>query len=94
MAIVSQVGFRLSGLPPSGASGRVDERWFGEAASKIVVAGSRDQIAHLEAVCGEHGVSFTALGEATGTNISFESGVAVNLADATTRFESGLVDLS
>jgi phosphoribosylformylglycinamidine synthase len=92
MAITSQLGVSVERVP-NGLHDRVDERWFGEAASRIVIAGEVEAIERVARLAGERKIGFTLLGRASGDAIALGS-TRIVLADATDRFERGLVDLS
>lgn len=94
MAIASEVGIRIEGLPVNGPNGRLDERWFGEAPSRIVVAGGTDAISQLESRASAAGLPIVVLGESGGEDIALAGMPVVSVAIATTSYERGLVELS
>jgi phosphoribosylformylglycinamidine synthase len=93
MAILSGVGAQISDTPP-GANGRLDEAWFGEAASRIIVAGDGDSIEQIARTCTERGIPVARLGAVGGEDLIFSSTTRVSLADAGKRFDGALMNLS
>jgi phosphoribosylformylglycinamidine synthase len=69
MALVSGSGMRLTGHVPVGASGRTDEAWFGEAATRVIVAVPEDDLPTLRGRCHAAGVPHLALGRAGGDGL-------------------------
>ena len=94
MAIVSGIGVMVESEPPRGALGRVDEQWFGEAPSRILIAGRAEDLARLTRRCREAGVAMTRLGTAGGEGIVLGRYGAVSLDQATQAYESALVSSS
>ena len=93
MAVVSGIGFVANKLP-NGKGARLDEQFFGEAPSRIVVSGDGASINTVADKCAAAGVLFARLGVVVGDQLAFEQVGAVSLAEAAERFEHGLVDLS
>lgn len=91
MAIVSGLGFLLTGSPPAGESDRVDERWFGEAASRILVAGTAEAIESIEQAASNAGLAVSRLGTTGGTSIDLGLAGATSVARASDAFARGLV---
>ncbi|MCC6790496.1 MAG: phosphoribosylformylglycinamidine synthase subunit PurL [Thermomicrobiales bacterium] len=92
MAIVSNVGCEIdANVKP--AEDRLNEFWFGEGPSRIVIAGEQSAIDRIGTLAGDREIGFTVLGRVTGDVIVIGD-VKVSLADATQRFEIGLVELS
>jgi phosphoribosylformylglycinamidine synthase len=93
MAIASGSGCVIHGDPPVGATGRLDEAWFGEAPSRIIIAGDPAAIATARERCAGAGVATFPLGAVAGTAIVLGS-AQIDLSAATSRFDRALVDLS
>jgi phosphoribosylformylglycinamidine (FGAM) synthase-like enzyme len=93
MAIVSGIGLAVLSSPP-GANGRVDEAWFGEAPSRIVIACDAAVVPDVERRAKTLDVSITCLGTVGGNEITLGEAAPVPLVAARTRYESALVNLS
>jgi phosphoribosylformylglycinamidine synthase len=93
MAIVSAIGVTVDGAIPDGAHDRLDERWFGEAPSRVVIAGAEEVVARIQERAERSGVGCWVIGRAGGDSIRL-GGATVGIAEARDRFERGLEDLS
>ena len=81
MAIVSGAGCVVGEAPPPGATGRTDERWLGEAATRVVVALSEADVPALAARCEAAGVASHRLGRAGGDRLNLAgASIAVDAA--------------
>lgn len=69
MAITSGVGITVDADMRPGAEDRVDEFWFGESPSRIIVAVGNDRGASIERVARERGVPSRRLGIAGGDSV-------------------------
>jgi phosphoribosylformylglycinamidine synthase len=92
MAIASRIGVTVDVNVAEASSTRLDERWFGEAPSRVLVAGAREALIETELRCHGTGLSFLSLGEVGGDRIAVRGLGEVPLQDAIERFEQGLVD--
>ncbi len=71
MAIQSRIGFLIDSKFSQIESGRLDEHWFGESATRIIVAASVGQTALILDHCESAGIPAVRLGMAKGTALSF-----------------------
>jgi phosphoribosylformylglycinamidine synthase len=90
MAIHSECGAIID----LGERGRLDEQWFGEAASRVIVAGTTDELAVVQQRCDAAGVPFTRIGSAGGRRLSLGSHGSVALDAVRSRFDAALDQLS
>ncbi len=90
MAIASGVGMTMEAEVPGGASGRVDEAWFGEAPGRIVVAGPEEHVEALIASAVGAGVTSTRLGRAGGSRFVASGEIDVEIAELAAAYASGL----
>ena len=93
MAIASGIGIRIEENHLR-ESERCDATWFGEAPSRIIVSGDSATIASISDRCAVAGVPFRSIGFAGGDAIIAGEWLSLPVAEATNRFERGLVDLS
>jgi phosphoribosylformylglycinamidine synthase len=94
MAIVSGTGVIVEIEPPPGALGRLDEQWFGEAPSRIIIACRAEDLDRLTRRCQEAGVAIMRLGTAGGEGIVLGRSGAVSLDLATRAYEGALISSS
>jgi phosphoribosylformylglycinamidine synthase subunit PurL len=94
MAIASGVGMVVNGSELEQLADRMDACWFGEASSRVLVAGPPTEIAAFQFECRSAEVLCTTIGMAGGDRIELGPSIAVKLSDASVRFESGLTNLS
>jgi hypothetical protein len=88
MAIVSGIGATLEAAE---TTGRVDEHWFGEAASTIVVACEPSLVARISSRASSAGIAFRTLGVVGGEEIRFNGTAArVSLSRAASVYDLGL----
>jgi phosphoribosylformylglycinamidine (FGAM) synthase-like enzyme len=79
MALQSGVGVTVNGSVPGGATGRRDERWFGEVASSVVVACSPDRVEEIEQLASAASVPIIRIGRTGGDLITLADDVSVDL---------------
>ncbi|HET8522219.1 MAG TPA: phosphoribosylformylglycinamidine synthase subunit PurL [Thermomicrobiales bacterium] len=91
MAIASGCGVAATGTPPAGEHGRVDEQWFGEAASRVIVACADADVAEVRRRCAGAGpvIDVIDLGNAGGNSIQMGDSV-VSLDAARERYDHAL----
>lgn len=96
MAIASGVGIRVERSPPAGRLDRLDELWFGEVPSRIVIACDLDDVDEIERRCTAASpiVACMQLGRAGGHTIALLDHGSVTLAAAAKTFESALTGSS
>ncbi|MGE3799040.1 MAG: phosphoribosylformylglycinamidine synthase subunit PurL, partial [Thermomicrobiales bacterium] len=87
MAIVSGIGAVVD-LPES-PGGRVDEQWFGEGASTIVVAADPEAESDIHSIASAFGVNVTRLGQTGESGLVFNGGKAIPLSALSVSFEHG-----
>jgi phosphoribosylformylglycinamidine synthase len=80
MALVSGVGVVADGEVPAGAHGRRDERWFGEAAPRVLVACSPESAEATVRLVSNSGVPVARLGRVGGDLVVLGQDGAVALA--------------
>ncbi len=90
MAIQSRVGFELVSEFTQSHGVRLDEYWFGESATRIIVAVGKDQSGSVIERCRTAGIPAARLGTAGGSLLRFPGIGEVSLDEATERFESAL----
>jgi phosphoribosylformylglycinamidine synthase len=87
MALVSGVGVSVDGNVPAGATGRRDERWFGEAASSVIVACPSESVEDVEFLAMAASVPCARIGRTGGAVValcddgSVELSILVGAAD-------------
>lgn len=90
MAIQSRIGFEMdTGFSQSGA-GRHDVWWFGESATRVIVAAAKKQSGLILDRCRSVGIPAVYLGVAGGTALSFPGLGDILVDDATEKFEAAL----
>jgi phosphoribosylformylglycinamidine synthase len=94
MATVSGIGFALNPGAFDDGPSRLDARWFGEAPTRIIVAGPAPNIEVFADRCVESGDLCRVIGAVGGSGIRLDEDVEIDLAEAITRFERGLLELS
>jgi phosphoribosylformylglycinamidine synthase len=96
MAIASDCGVTVDAEIPTGLNGRIDEQWFGEAPSRIIIACPEAVIDELMRQCAASvpSIECVKLGTARGDTIALGADVTVSLADARERYEQALTRLS
>jgi phosphoribosylformylglycinamidine synthase len=94
MAIVSGVGVTITAADLPNGAGRSDERWFGEAPSRVVIASPASDARIVEERCAAAAVPVTRLGEVGGEAIAIAPAIRVSLAEARGRYEGALIGLS
>ena len=94
MAIASGIGVKLTGEHLQNFAKRSDEIWFGEAPSRVLIAGGAEEIGAIQAACRTEGISCVVIGTVGGDTIALEATMVVDLAEARARFQGGLTDLS
>jgi len=94
MAIASGVGMVVNGSELEQLADRMDACWFGEASSRVLVAGPPTEIAVFQSECHSAEVPCAIIGTAGGDRIELGPSIVVELSDASVRFESGLTNLS
>jgi phosphoribosylformylglycinamidine synthase len=90
MALVSGGGLVVDQPIPNGVGGRLDERWFGEAASLVVIACASDRTDAVEAVGRRHDVPVRRIGRAGGRDVVLGSEVSIDLDRLARASESAL----
>ncbi len=93
MAIVSDVGV-VARAVLGGAGGRIDETWFGEAPSRVLVACDAATAAELERRARSLGIPVMRIATTGGDEILLGDAAPVQVATARTCHENALRDLS
>jgi hypothetical protein len=91
MALVSGVGVTVDGIVPAGATGRRDERWFGEVASSVVVVCPPDNVGEIERLSAEASVPCARVGHTGGDAVVLGDDGAPALAILAKAAERALV---
>lgn len=91
MALVSGIGAVIDAPPPHGRHGRLDERWFGEAASRVVVADGPAAIARVRSRCQEDDVPAVAIGRVGGHRLALSEDAAATLEELSFAYQRALV---
>ncbi len=94
MAIAAGVGFTLRADMNPAPDGRTDTMWFGEAATRVVVACRPDQADRLKLRCREADVACHWLGLAEGDRLDLGRYGSVALHDARERYDQALLNFS
>ncbi len=94
MAIAAGVGFSLQNEALRSPDGRIDTTWFGESASRVIVACRPDQADRLKHHCQQAGVRCLWLGLADGERLDFGEFGSIPLSAARENYELALVNLS
>jgi hypothetical protein len=71
MAIASNVGAKVDSTYIISRSERVDEAWFGESASQILVTSDPASRERFESMLNDAGVTFMLLGETGSEHLDF-----------------------
>jgi len=90
MAIASGIGASVELPPANKGDQRVDSRWFGEAASLVLVASDPEHEAALIQRSRLRGVDVARIGETGGDQLLFDGAGSIRLETAIHAFESGL----
>ncbi|MEA2515618.1 MAG: phosphoribosylformylglycinamidine synthase subunit PurL [Thermomicrobiales bacterium] len=93
MAIVSNVGVEVPSLP-IGTDQRIDDVWFGEAASRIVITCDSDTLPEIGPRAEALQVPLVRLGIVGGSDIAFGGAARLPLAVVRARYEGALDYLS
>ena len=88
-----QAAARRSG-PPDDSDGRTDAAWFGEAASRVVIACGPEVVPELERRAASVQLPFARLGLVGGDVIALGHVARVPLAVARNRYDEALENLS
>ncbi len=91
MALASGVGATIDGDVPTGANGRLDEAWFGEAPNRVVAACGESSVDEMRSRCDAAGVSVYRLGRVEGAMLRSGAIGSVDLAEARQAFEAALL---
>ncbi|MGI8477617.1 MAG: AIR synthase-related protein, partial [Thermomicrobiales bacterium] len=91
MAMASGIGFTLDPGASVPEGHRRDAWWFGEGASRILAAGTPEEMEALAGRCGAAGIDVLRLGRATGDALDFGLAAPVPLASATARHAAALL---
>ena len=94
MAITSGIGIVVNVGAFDEGPPRLDARWFGEAPSRVIVAGPASDIEAFADLCERTGEVCKPIGVVGGSVIRLDSDIEISLAEATARFETGLLELS
>jgi hypothetical protein len=86
----------VSGTVPRGANGRLDEAWFGEAPSRILVACAEAEAAEVKRRCAAAtpSVDCVELGRAGGDALRLARDSVISLDEAREQYERALDSLS
>jgi phosphoribosylformylglycinamidine synthase len=87
MALASGIGATVESVPDTG---RHDLTWFGESATRVLVAVQPDQATQLERLAQEWDLPVSRIGNVGGGALSFPEGGAVGLDDLRVASESAL----
>jgi hypothetical protein len=92
MAIISGIGVAINGVFAPASGDRLDAWWFGEAASRVIVACNDENADLIVQRCEASRPSMRAIivGRTGGNEIQLGSHVSVNLDHAIDRYESAL----
>ncbi len=85
MALASGIG----AVVEASVFGRVDERWFGEAASRIIVSVTATHVGEVDQLAAERGVAAVSLGTAGGATLKL-GGAVIALEELRAAYESAL----
>lgn len=91
MALVSGVGVTVDRNVPAGATGRRDERWFGEVAPSVVVVCPPDNVEEIERLSAEASVPCARVGRTGGDAVVLGDDGAPELAILAGAAERALV---
>ncbi|MGH2562437.1 MAG: phosphoribosylformylglycinamidine synthase subunit PurL [Thermomicrobiales bacterium] len=93
MAIQSGCGVAVSAAPPTGSTARLDEAWFGEAPSRIIVACGDAYVTKIQRRCAEAAapVSCMRLGSVESSAIVLGDDGHIELAEAVAVYENALI---
>jgi phosphoribosylformylglycinamidine synthase len=96
MALASRCGIVIDGTVPAGVNARRDEQWFGEAASRILVACAAVDVEEIKRRCAavEPAIDCAELGRAEGDTIRLNERSEISLDSAAERYEHALDGVS
>ncbi len=90
MAVASDVGAHVIDEMPEGEHGRLDEAWFGEAPSRIIVSCADSKVAEMETLGANHGVPVRILGRTGGARLRLGRLVEQAVDELRRAYESAL----
>jgi phosphoribosylformylglycinamidine synthase len=95
MALASGFGIAARGTVSAGANGRLDEQWFGEAPSWVIVACVEADVAEIKQRCAaaKPEIECVELGQVGGNVIRLDE-TSISLDDARDRYNRALDHLS